>query len=190
MTKLMYRDIPLYRDIPQMVHVANYALDIGWEYLPCYYAQAVVEDQLDVNPNFQRHYVWTAEQKVRYVEYILRGGPSGKAIYTNCPGWRFGHVGPDYSDGWYVLVDGKQRLDAVLGYLNNEFPIFGGSYHKDYGDHIRQVYASFRWHINDLASYKEVLQWYIDLNSCGTIHSDDEINRVKALMLEGIDSHQ
>ena len=89
MTKLMYRDIP------QMVHGANYAVDIGWEYLPCYYAHAVVEYQLDVNPNFQRHYVWTPEQKVRYVEYILRGGPQSEDVikdglndcrYWNC--WR------------------------------------------------------------------------------------------------------
>ena len=36
--------------------------------------------------------------------------------------------------------------------------------------------------LNDLKSQREVLQWYIDLNSGGTPHSSEEIQRVKQLM--------
>jgi hypothetical protein len=83
-----------------------------------------------------------------------------------------------------VLVDGKQRLDAVLGFLNNEFPIFGDSYRRDFTGFLR-TRASFKWHVNDLKSRDEVLQWYVDLNAGGTIHSPDEIARVRSMIGQG-----
>jgi hypothetical protein len=171
-----------FEDIVPFTRSASYSVDHGWDYLPIHYATEVLEAGLDVNPDFQRNYVWTPEQKVRYVEYVLRGGTSGRDLYFNCPGWRHGRVGPRYgAEGYYVLVDGKQRLDAVLGFLNNEFPIFGGNYRRDYTDRPHIITASFKWHVNDLKTREEVLQWYIDLNAGGTVHTPDEINRVRAL---------
>lgn len=38
--------------------------------------------------------------------------------------------------------------------------------------------------INDLKTKKEVLQWYIQMNSGGTPHSPEEITRVEKLMEE------
>jgi uncharacterized protein DUF262 len=167
-----------FKDIPQFTREAGYAVDVGWDYIPTYYANSVMDYALNVSPDFQRGYVWTPEQKVRYVEFILQGGQTGKDIYCNCPKW---------SDGGredYVLVDGKQRLDAVLGWLNNEFPIFGGHYRRDITGWLR-TRASFKWHVNDLKSRDEVLQWYVDLNAGGTIHSPEEIDRVRALKGQG-----
>lgn len=164
-----------FRDIPQFTRSAGYSVDVSWDYLPSHYLNYVQDYGLDVSPDFQRDYVWTAEQKVRYVEYILQGGMSGKDIYFNAPGWRHGET------GHFVLVDGKQRLDAVLAFLNNEFPIFGGAYRRDFEDNPGMLIASFKFHVNDLKTRAEVLQWYIDLNAGGTIHTPDEINRVRAL---------
>lgn len=176
--------MPLFRDIPQFTRHAGYAVDVGWDYLPTHFAHAVQEYRLDINPDFQRGYVWTLEQKVRYIEYVLQGGHSGRDLYTNNPGWN-NSLCPGDPGWWYVLVDGKQRLDAVLGFMSNEFPIFGGNYRRDYEDSLNIVRTSFKWHVNDLATYPEVLQWYVDLNRGGTIHSDQEIERVRALKQAG-----
>ena len=170
-----------FRDIPRFTRSASYSVDVSWRYLHHQYTSAIVEDRLDINPDFQRMYVWTPKQKSRYVEFILRGGMTGRDLYFNCPGWRSGRIGHNYPDGWYVLVDGKQRLDTVLGFMNNEVPVFDGLYYRDFSDHPDMT-ASFKWHVNDLATYEEVLQWYLDLNIGGTVHSDDEISRVKALL--------
>jgi hypothetical protein len=177
--------MPRFEDIPQFTRNAGYAVDVSWHYLPDHYNDAILHCQLDINPEFQRGYVWTEAQKVRYVEFILRGGMTGRDIYTNCPGWKLGQVGRNFPKGWYVLVDGKQRLDAVLGFLNNEFPIFGGNYKRDYTDRLPILGAGFRWHVNDLATYEEVLAWYCDLNKGGTVHSDEEIERVQRLKESG-----
>jgi hypothetical protein len=138
-----------------------------------------VEYNLDVNPDFQRSYVWTLEQKVRYVEFILRGGQTGRNIYTNCPGWVHGERCN------FVLVDGKQRLDATLGFLNNEFQVFNGNYYRDYTDRL-PFDARFRWHVNTLETREHVLQWYLDLNQGGTIHTPAELDKVKALLRDKV----
>lgn len=36
--------------------------------------------------------------------------------------------------------------------------------------------------VNCLQTRKDMLQWYIDMNSGGTVHSEEEINRVKKLL--------
>lgn len=172
--------MPTFKEIPQMTRSAPYAVDVSWAFLPDHYYTSVAEYGLDVYPDFQRSYVWTSEQKVRYVEYILRGGHSGRDIYCNCPTWNKMLDAKDY-----VLVDGRQRLDAVLSFLNNEFPIFGGHFRRDYTDRPGILNAAFRWHVNDLSTRDEVLQWYVDLNAGGTIHSPEEIDRVRGLIGQG-----
>ena len=175
--------MPRFEDIPKFTRNAGYVCDHSWAYLAGHYAQEVLECSLDVNPDFQRGYVWTLDQKTRYIEYILRGGMSGRDIYFNCPGFKYGRVGRAYGpEGEYVLVDGKQRLDAVLGFMNNEVPIFGGNFYRDYTDHLDLLLARFRWHVNDLQTRAEVLAWYLDLNSGGTVHTPDELDRVKQLI--------
>jgi hypothetical protein len=174
--------MPNFRDIPQITRGASYRVDVSWHYLVQFYHGMVHEYGLDVNPNFQRGRVWALDQKVKYVEYILMGGKSGKEIYTNAPGWHTGRVGHGGENAWFVLVDGKQRLDAVLGFMNNEFPIFGGNYRRDYEDAPDIMSARFSWHVNELPTMAEVYRWYIDLNTGGTPHSPDDIARVQVLL--------
>lgn len=38
--------------------------------------------------------------------------------------------------------------------------------------------------VNDLKTEKEVLQWYVDMNSGGTPHTNEEIERVKKMIQE------
>lgn len=170
--------MPRFRDIPQFTRQATYAVDIPWGYFVQHYVKEVTEGRLDVNPAFQRGYVWTQAQQVRYVEFILRGGATGRNIYCNDPTWMKIRKMDDPN---YVLVDGKQRVDAVLSFLNNEFKVFGHFYHE-FEDKLSMTGASFRWHVNDLATHEEVLQWYLDLNVGGTVHSDDEINKVREML--------
>jgi hypothetical protein len=39
-----------------------------------------------------------------------------------------------------------------------------------------------KFNINDLQYRREVLQWYLDMNTGGTVHSKEEIQRVKHLL--------
>ncbi len=165
-----------FKEIPQMPK-AYYSVDISWDYLQRWLDQHEEDNlyTLDLDPEFQREYVWTPEQKVKYVEYILQNGESGKDLYFNHPNWRTSF------EGRLVLVDGKQRLSAVLGFLNNEVKAFG-AYYKDYEDKLDMLVASFKIHIGNLKTDKDVYNWYIAMNTGGTYHTDEEINKVKALI--------
>jgi hypothetical protein len=167
---------PRFRDIPMFTRTAGYQVDITWKYLKKHIENEVEENQLDMDPDFQRGHVWVPEQQARYVEFMLRGGKSSRDIQTNCPGWQQGRVGN------YVLVDGKQRLKAVVDFLDNKVSIFGGHYYKDFEDDLSIMGPSFRWHVNDLETRAEVLQWYLDLNTGGVVHTSEEIEKVRRLL--------
>lgn len=166
-----------FKDIAPFTCSAVYAVDVSIDYFPEFYARMVLDEGLNVYPEFQRGFVWTQVQKIRYIEFILRGGNTGRDIYCNCPGWN-----RCLERGDYVLVDGKQRTDAILGFLNNEFPVFGNNYRKDFSDKPNRFSIGLKWHVNDLETYDEVLQWYIDLNDGGTVHPSEEIERVRGLI--------
>lgn len=80
-----------------------YKVDVGWNYLEKMIKEDEEDIGLDLNPDFQRAHVWTEQQQIAYVEYILKGGRSGKELYFNAN--NFPNV-----IGEYVIVDGKQRL--------------------------------------------------------------------------------
>lgn len=166
-----------FADIIPYTRCAGYKVNVDLRYLPDHYLHYVQDYGLDVNPDFQRGNVWTVTQKARFVEHALRGGQSGRDIYLNCPEWN-----DLVETRSCVLVDGKQRLDAVLGFLDNEFPVFSGAYFRDFTDRLSLTGFTFNWHVNDLQTREEVLQWYLDLNSGGTVHTDDELTRVRGLL--------
>lgn len=167
---------PLLRDIPQFIHGGSYAVHISWSYLRDHIRAHVSERPcLDLDPDFQRAHVWTEAQQIAYVEYCLRGGESGRDLWFNCAGWMRDSRGP------YVIVDGKQRLEAVRRFLDDEIPAFGHQL-SDYGDKLRPMEPAFIWHVNNLPTRAEVLEWYLQLNSGGTVHTPDELARVQELL--------
>lgn len=167
--------MPKLEDIKQMSQ-AKYQVNVSWDYLEKW----LKDVEANMNPDFQRGYVWNQKQKEQYVEWVLRGGKSGRDIYFNQKGWMSSF------EGDMVIVDGKQRVDAVLGFLHNEVRAYG-YYRKEYTDKLRLVGCDFLVHVADLKTKKEVLQWYIDMNTGGTQHTDEEIERVKALLKKEIE---
>lgn len=161
---------------------SSYGVDVSLGYLADHISHYIIDYELDMSPDFQRNYVWRQEQKERYMEYFLRGGRSGRELFFNCSNWGSCVKGPGDPSWHFVLVDGKQRLDAAIGFINNEYKVCG-YYYKELEGYSRQ--SSFRVNINDLATYQEVLQWYLDLNTGGTVHTNDELEKVEALIKIG-----
>lgn len=166
---------PRFQDIPTFTRTASYQVDSFWRFAPNWLGMgsSII---FDYNPEFQRAHVWTENQQIRYIEFILRGGKSSTDIYWNCTSWNDGYDTP------VVLVDGKQRVRAVERFINNEIQVFGYYYHEF--EDILPLQARFRMHINDLQTYEEVLQWYLDLNSGGVVHTEYELDRVRRLLEE------
>lgn len=166
-----------FEDIRKYTRGASYQITVMWRYL---------EEQLlnyarppypvDLDPDFQRAHVWTEAQQRRYVEFCLRGGASSRDILFNCTGWMADFRGP------FVLVDGKQRLEAVRRFMRDDLAIFDGHRISDFTGYLRDHHACFTFHINDLQTKAEVLQWYLDLNSGGVVHTNEELAKVRVLL--------
>lgn len=164
-----------YKDIKQFPR-CNYQVTVDWSSLQFQLDWMSRDYVADFDPDFQRGHVWTAKQQRSYCEYILRGGTSGKDLYFNCPNWENGST-----EGEFTLVDGKQRIRAVLRFLNDEIKIFD-TYHKDFEGKLRGMLCNFTWHVAAIETRAELLEWYLDFNSGGTDHESEELDRVRELL--------
>jgi Protein of unknown function DUF262 len=163
-----------FKDIPQIEH-ANYSVNIPVSHLLSSLESYRKDYGLDIDPDFQRMHVWTESQQIRYVEWIFKGGRSGREILWNSPGWmKTGKAAP------LTLVDGKQRLESLRRFLQNEIPIFRTLY-QDFKDRL-SFYPDVVFYINNLTKRVDVLKWYRDFNAGGTIHTEDEIRKVDELI--------
>jgi hypothetical protein len=166
------------QDTRQLTRGANYRITVCFNYIETIIQGYVNDFHLELDPDFQRAHVWNEKQQIKYLEYICKGGTYSKEILFNMPYWMSGKN----EIGNMVLIDGKQRLQAVRKFINNELPVFGNTL-LEWEDHkivLRGMNLVFC--INNLVTRKEYLQWYLDLNTGGTIHTDDEIDKVRWLL--------
>lgn len=157
---------------------SNYRVTVDWKSLQSHIDWMKKDYNADFDPDFQRGHVWNKSQQISYCEYVLKGGTSGKDIYCNCPNWEGGG-----DEGEFTLVDGKQRIRAVQRFLGNEIKVFG-HYYKEFKGHLRQADCHFNWHVASIETRAELIEWYLDFNSGGTIHSTEELDRVRALLAD------
>lgn len=162
----------------------SYQVDVGLMYLENTLRDYTEDYGLELNPDFQRGAVWTEAQQIAFVEYFLRGGTSSKIIYFNCGlfGGRSSGRGVDDFCKKIVCVDGLQRLTALRKFIANELPVFGHYLNEFEDARVILRGSSIKFNVNNLKTRKEVIKWYLDLNTGGTVHSDEEINRVKELL--------
>jgi len=166
-----------FQDIPQYTKMSHYSVNVGWNYLLFKINKDIESDLCPLNlcPDYQRGHVWTEAQQIAYVEFKLRGGPTVDIIHFNCPGWMGDFKGP------YELVDGLQRITAAMKFLKNELIVFEEYIRSDYRGSVPSE-IEFIFAVNNLETRKEILTWYLELNTGGVVHSDKEISKVKYLL--------
>lgn len=163
-----------FNDIPKRIASGSwecgFPLDRVWRQV----AEWQREYQLDIDPDFQRLHVWTERQQIAWMEYLLSGGKTGRTIYFNCAAW--GRA--PGRDPHMVLVDGKQRLEAIRRFYADEIRVYGSlrSEYADSPDMLRGGLMLFNVH--DLPTRADVLKWYCQMNAGGTPHTEAEIARV------------
>lgn len=166
-----------FSEIEQFIGAGGYQINMPIARIPKWLEDMKNEIGLELNPDFQRGHVWTKAQQSAYIEFLLRGGESGRIIYFNCPSW-MGRGDKDYP---LQCVDGLQRLTAVTRFLNNKIKAFGHLLREYDGDIPTRIDLLFN--INSLQTRAEVLKWYLEFNSGGTVHSEAELNKVRSLLL-------
>jgi len=75
-------------------------------------------DHFNVNRRYQRKLVWSAAEKQRLIDSILRDLP--------IPLFLVAETGT--GEGTFEVIDGLQRLNAIFSFLENEIPGINGEY--------------------------------------------------------------
>lgn len=69
----------------------------------------IKKQDIDLNPDFQRHLVWNMKQKSRLIESTLLGIPLPVFYFSQD------------KDGVFHVVDGLQRLSTIRDFMSNKF---------------------------------------------------------------------
>jgi len=160
----------------------HYNVHIGFDFVEHWIEDQTdrgVNQTIDLNPDFQRGHVWTQEQQIAFIEFCLKEGQGSRNIYFNHPQWQHTYKGT------MVLVDGKQRLEAVRTFMRNELPVFGGYKLNDFDDPKRvgrSNGAFLQFYVNTLQTRAELLEWYLSINSGGVVHTTAELEKVRQLL--------
>jgi len=131
-------------------------------------------------PEYQRGHVWTAAQQEAFVGHMLEGGATPIVIFNRDEKY----TAPD------EVVDGKQRITAIGAWIQGEIAaeLTDGSrvYLSDFNaSDQRQIMGISGPHIQCgyvILDRVDVLRLYLRLNRGGTIHTEDEIDRVRGLL--------
>jgi hypothetical protein len=110
---------------------------------------------------------------------MLRGYPSGRDVYYNHPTWGSFEDAEKYP---LEIIDGQQRITAVVSFLNSEFPVFGNNYYRDFEGGLDSNTAFFKVHVFNMKTRREVIEWYIAFNAGGTVHTAEELNHARELL--------
>lgn len=128
--------------------------------------------------NLQRPLVWTDKQKSELV-YSIYAQRYIPAIYLICS-WK--------KDRHYEVLDGKQRLNAMMGFLKDEFPvIIDGESHlyselpedfqRAYATHGPQFRVIFENHDSDFTDEQKI-KWFGLINFAGTPQDEKHMNNL------------
>lgn len=131
------------------------------------------DDELII-PDYQRDLVWTLKQKQDLILSILYGNPIGDFLFK-----KVRYKGSSVHLIWSV-IDGQQRLNAIKGFVTNEFNLPDGRKFEDlaYWD-LREFVDGYRFQsyvVGDISKEAE-LEIYFKRNFGGTAHSEEDLKR-------------
>ena len=135
---------------------------------------------VDMNPDYQRDFVWTAEDKEYLIDSIFKGVDIGKFVFVVRPmeEWHKDFIS-------YEILDGKQRLNALIEFYENRFP-YKGVYYNELSHKDKRTFTDHTVSLAEVrdASKKEVLESFLLLNRCGHVMNKAQLEKVEEMIKE------
>ena len=136
------------------------------------------EGNINLSPEYQRDFVWTLKQKQEYIMALLKSRAEIRPVFIQ----EF-----DGENEKFEVVDGKQRLNSIFGFINDEFPLEEGTFFSQLSE--EDVKKILRFNVEytrfisftDKIPYDFKLELFLELNAKGTQMSKEQINRVQEM---------
>lgn len=135
--------------------------------------------QLELSPKFQRKAIWSDDAKSYLMDTIIRGKPIPKIFLRQT-------LNIENRKSVREVVDGQQRLRAILSYLNDGFVInkkhnekYGGYYFSQLNNvdlEIQSLILNYELSVDLLVNLpdKEILDIFSRLNSYAVVLNEQE----------------
>jgi hypothetical protein len=133
---------------------------------------------VDMNPEYQRDLVWEEEDKVRLIDSLFNQVDIGKFVFRKLP---FTSAGAGYE-----IVDGKQRLSALVDFMADKFAYRGKTWSelsrtdRNYIDNYAVSYAQ----VGEEYTRQQILDLFVRLNTGGKPMDPAHIARVAEMAKE------
>lgn len=138
-------------------------------------------DLLILSPDFQRRSVWSEKAKSYLIDTIIRGKPIPKIIVMQeLKGSRTARI----------VVDGQQRLRAILEFISGDFKIsrahnkeLAGSTFTKLSDKLQKEFLQYEFGVDLLfnLAYEDILDIFARINSYTVILNKQELLNAKYL---------
>lgn len=116
---------------------------------------------VDMDPDYQRGLVWGAEDKERLIDSIFNQVDIGKFVFRRLP-FQSGKPG-------YEIVDGKQRLNALVEFVSDGFPCRGRYWSElsQFDRNFLEAHPIAYAELQEGLTRPQVLQTFLRLNTGG-----------------------
>ena len=136
---------------------------------------------------YQRGYVWKLEHKQALIDSICRGLEIGRII-VHYHDWDYQEkmVNKGFVDfASRDIVDGKQRLLTMIGFINDEFVDYNGVLHSEYSDDAKRNFRNYSGmsygEIKKPCTPKEIAEIFLNNVVQGVPLSEEHIKYMKDL---------
>lgn len=134
---------------------------------------------VDFNVEYQREHVWTLEDKQALIHSIFNNVEIGKIAFALRP---IKYV-LKHKIEIYEVVDGKQRLTALLEFYENRFPLLTGQHYNDLSGHDQNHFDTFQITTAEMQdpTYEQKLRYFVNVNS-GRVMDKAHLDKVKEML--------
>ena len=133
---------------------------------------------INFEPEYQREFVWDLEDKVSLIDSIFSNVDIGKFTFLHYDDQKWAETCFGYE-----IVDGKQRLRAILDFYEDRFTykgkLFSELSHRD-RNHFKN-YPVMEAELHNLTR-EQVLRYFIMLNTGGCIMAKEQIDKVRGML--------
>ena len=141
-----------------------------------------LNDEIDLNPFYQRELVWTKKQKLAYIMAIFEKGIETKPTF----------IVNVVKKRKIEVLDGKQRITTLLDFIEDKIKLENGKVFSELSEEdkktilfhqVRYTRIIKQGYNNDLTD-KEKIELFLEMNELGTKMSDKHIEKIKEQYLK------